>query len=116
MAIVGRACSRVVAIVALGLVEVTSPAKGQAETVGQVAAGTFACPEREAAADVMNIVRDIEAEDDPWRRLMLFLSSGECSDRLVGERYEAVSAEETGIVKARVRGLNVYLVPLTVGK
>lgn len=34
---------------------------------------------------------------------MLILSSGECSDRLVGERYEALSVEQSGIIKARVQ-------------
>ena len=71
MAIVGRAVPAWQAIVALCLAVVMSPAKGQVGTVGQVAAGTVACPEREAAADIMSIVRDIEAEDDPARRLML---------------------------------------------
>jgi hypothetical protein len=44
---------------------------------------------------------------------MLILSSGECSDHLVGERYEAVSVEQSGIIRARVRGFTkAYLVPL----
>src|SRR5215469_15213404 len=79
---------------------------------GTIEAGTLVCFERSTVDDVMAIVRDLEAED-PAHRLMLILSSGECSDHLVGERYEAVSVEQSGIIKARIRGFsNAYLVPL----
>ena len=89
-----------------------SVATAENRTNGTIGAGTLVCFERSTVDDVMAIVRDLEAED-PARRLMLILSSGECSDHLVGERYEAVSVEQPGIIKARVRGFsNAYLVPL----
>ena len=89
-----------------------SVATAENRTNGTIGAGTLVCFERSTADDVMAIVRDLEAED-PARRLMLILSSGECSYHLVGERYEAVSVEQSGIIKARVRGFsNAYLVPL----
>ena len=89
-----------------------SVATAENRTNGTNGAGTLVCFERSTADDVMAIVRDLEAEN-PTRRLTLILSSGECSDHLVGERYEAVSVEQSGIIKARVRGFsNAYLVPL----
>ena len=79
---------------------------------GPIGVGTLVCFERSAADDVMRVVGDPEAED-PARRLTRILLSGECSDHLVGERYEAVSVEQSGIIKARLRGFaNAYLVPL----
>ena len=89
-----------------------SAATTENRTNGTIGAGTLVWFERSTVDDVMAIVRDLEAED-PARRLMLILSSGECSDHLVGERYEAVSVEQSGIIKARVRGFsNAHLVPL----
>lgn len=70
------------------------------------------CAERSAANDVMAIIYDPDAEH-PVRQLTLILSSGECTDHLVGELYDTVSVEEAGIVNARVHGLHVYLVTLT---
>ena len=61
---------------------------------------------------MMAIIHDPDAEN-PVRRLTLILSSGECTDHLVGEHYDTVSVEEVGIENARVRGLDVYLVRLT---
>ena len=89
-----------------------SIAMAENRTNGTIGTDTLVCFERSTVDDVMAIVRDLEAED-PTRRLMLILSSGECSDHLVGERYEAVSVEQSGIIKARLRGFaNAYLVPL----
>src|SRR5215469_15024865 len=89
-----------------------SAATAENRTNGTIEAGTLVCFERSTVDDVMAIVRDLEAED-PTRRLMLILSSGECSDHLDGERYEAVSVEQSGIIKARISGFsNAYLVPL----
>ena len=89
-----------------------SAATAENRTNGTIGTDTLVCFERSTVDDVMAIVRDLEAED-PTRRLMLILSSGECSDHLVGERYEAVSVEQSGIIKARIRGFsNAYLVPL----
>jgi len=89
-----------------------SAATAENRTHGTIGAGTLVCFERSTVDDVMAIVKDVEAED-PARRLLLILSSGECSDHLVGERYETVSVEQSGIIKARVRAFpNAYLVPL----
>ena len=89
-----------------------STARGEDGTQDRIAVGTLVCSERSAANDVMAIIHDPDAED-PVRRLTLILSSGECTDHLVGEHYDTVSVEEAGIVNARVRGLDVYLVTLT---
>ena len=87
-------------------------ARGEDGTQDRIAAGTLVCSERSAANEVMVIIREVDAED-PVRRLTQILSSGKCTDHLVGERYDTVSVEEAGIVNARVRGLDVYLVTLT---
>jgi hypothetical protein len=89
-----------------------STARGEDSTQDRVAAGTLVCSERSAANDVMAILHDHDAED-PVRRLTRILSSGECTDHLVGEHYDTVSVEEAGIVNARILGLHVYLVTLT---
>jgi hypothetical protein len=89
-----------------------STARGDDGTPNRIAVGTLVCAERSAANEVMAIIRDPDAED-PARRLTRILSSGECSDHLVGERYDTASVEEAGIVSARIRGLDVYLVKLT---
>jgi hypothetical protein len=89
-----------------------STARGEDSTQDRIAAGTFVCDERSAADDVIAIIHDPDAED-PVRRLTLILSSGECTDRLVGEHYDTVSVEEAGIMNARLRGRDVYLVTLT---
>ena len=90
-----------------------STARGEDGTQDRIAAGTVVCFDRTAADDILAIVRDPEVEERA-RRLTRILSSGECSDLLVGETYEAVEVEKSGIVKVRVRGfLNAYLVPLT---
>jgi hypothetical protein len=81
-----------------------------------IPAGTVVCFDREAVDDILAIVRDPNAEE-PTRRLTLILSSGECSDLLVGEIYEPVEIEKSGIVKARVRRFsNAYLVPLAANR
>ena len=89
-----------------------STVRGEDGTQDRIAAGTVVCFERSAANDVMAIIHDPDAED-PVRRLTRILSSGKCTDHLVGEHYDTVSVEEAGIVNARVRGLDVYLVTLT---
>ena len=89
-----------------------STARAEDRTQDRIAVGTLVCSERSAADDVMAIIHDPDAED-PARRLTLILSSGECSDLWVGETYQPIEIEESGIVKARVRGFsNAYLVPL----
>ena len=90
----------------------TSTARGEDGPQDRIAVGTIVCSERTAANDVMTVIRDPDVED-PSRRLTLILSSGECTDRLVGEHYDTVGVEEAGIVNARLRGLEVYLVTLT---
>lgn len=87
-------------------------ARGEDGPQDRIAIGTLVCADRLAANDVMAIIRDPDAED-PVRRLTLILSSGECTDRLAGQHYDTVSVEETGIVNARVRRLDVYLVTLS---
>jgi hypothetical protein len=89
-----------------------STARGEDGTQDRIAVGTLVCSERSAANDVMAIIHDPDAEN-PARRLTLILSSGECTDHLVGEHYDTVRVEEAGIVNARIRGLDVYLVTLT---
>ena len=89
-----------------------SIARGEDSTQDRIAAGTLVCFERMAANDVLAIIHDPEVED-PVRRLTLILSSGDCTDRLVGKHYDTVVIEQAGIVNARVRGLDVYLVTLT---
>ena len=89
-----------------------STARGEDGTEDRIAAGTLVCSERSAANQVMAIIHDPDAEDSA-RRLTRILSSGECTDLLVGEHYDTVSVEEAGIVNARVHGLDVYLVTLT---
>ena len=89
-----------------------SIAGGRDGTQDRIAVGTLVCSERSAANDVMAIIHDPDAED-PVRRLSLILSSGECADHLVGAHYDTVSIDEAGIVNARLRGLDVYLVTLT---
>ena len=89
-----------------------STARGEDGTQDRIAVGTLVCSERSAANDVMAIIHDPDAED-PVHRLTRILSSGECTDHLVGEHYDTVSVEEAGIVNARIHGLNVYLVTLT---
>ena len=91
---------------------VASTARGEDGTQDRIAVGTLACAERSAANEVMAIIRDPDAENTV-RRLTRILSSGECTDHLVGEHYDTVSVEEAGIVNARVRGFDVYLVTLT---
>jgi hypothetical protein len=91
---------------------VASTARGEDGTQDRIAVGTLVCSERSAATEVMAIIRDPDGEDSA-HRLTRTLSSGECTDHLVGERYEAVSVEEAGIVNARRCGLDVYLVTLT---
>jgi hypothetical protein len=88
-----------------------STARGQDGTQDRIAVGTLACSERSAANEVMAIIHGPDVED-PARRLTRILSSGECTDHLIGEHYDTVS-EEAGIVNARVRGLDLYLVTLT---
>ena len=85
--------------------------RGEDSTQNRIAVGTLVCAERSAANDVMAIIHDPDAEN-PARRLTRILSSGECTDHLIGEHYDTVSVEEAGIVNARVRGLDVYLVTL----
>ena len=92
-----------------------STARGEDGTQDRIAVGTLVCSERSAANDVMAIIHDPDAED-PVRRLTRILSSGECTDHLVGEHYDTVSVEEAGIVNARIRGLHVYLVMLTANR
>ena len=89
-----------------------STARGEDGTQERIAVGTLVCTGRSTANEVMAIIHDPNAED-PARRLTRILSSGECTDHLVGERYDTVSVEEAGIVNARLRGLDVYLVTLT---
>ena len=88
-----------------------STARGE-DGAHRIAVGTLVCTGRSTANEVMAIIHDPNAED-PARRLTRILSSGECTDHLVGEHYDTVSVEEAGIVNARVRGLDVYLVTLT---
>ena len=89
-----------------------STSRAEDSTQDRIAVGTLVCAEQSAANDVMAIIHDPDAED-PVRRLTLILSSGECSDLWVGETYQPVEIERSGIVKARVRGFsNAYLVPL----
>jgi hypothetical protein len=94
-----------------------APLAGSTATAGdapedRIEVGTLVCAEQSAANDVMAIIHDPDAED-PVRRLTLILSSGECSDRWVGETYQPVEIERSGIIKARVRGFsNAYLVPV----
>ena len=81
-----------------------------------IPAGTVVCFDRAAVDDIPTILGDPNVEE-PARRLTLILSSGECSDLLVGETYEPVEVEKSGIVKARIRGFsNAYLVPLTANR
>jgi hypothetical protein len=89
-----------------------STAWGGDSAQDRVAGGILVCSERSAANNVMTIIHDPNAENTV-RRLTLILSSGECTDHLVGEHYDTVSVDEAGIVNARVRGLDVYLVTLT---
>jgi hypothetical protein len=89
-----------------------STARGEEGTQNRIAVGTLVCPGRSAANEVMAIIHGPDVED-PARRLTRLLSSGECTDHLVGEHYDTASVEEAGIVNARVRGLDVYLVTLT---
>ena len=89
-----------------------STARGEDRTQDRIAVGTLVCSERSAANDVLAIIDDPDAED-PVRRLTRMPSSGECTDHLVGEHYETISVDEAGIVNARIRGLDVYLVTLT---
>jgi len=89
-----------------------STARGEDGTQDRIAVGTLVCSERPAATEVMAIIRDPDAENTV-RRLTRILSSGECTDHLVGEHHDTVSVEDAGIVNARVRGLDVYLVTLT---
>jgi hypothetical protein len=96
----------------LVLPALTPTATAEDGTQDRIAVGTLVCTKRSAANDVMAIIRDPDAED-PVRRLTRIQSSGECTDHLVGEHYDTVSVEEAGIVNARVRGLDVYLVTLT---
>jgi len=91
---------------------VVSHAQGQNQTSSFITAGTAVCDDREAANDVLAIMRDPDEEVVP--RLALILRSGGCSDRLTGEPYEIVDLEPSGIIKARLRTyLTVYLLPLT---
>jgi hypothetical protein len=89
-----------------------STARGEDGTQDRIAVGTLVCAARSAANEVMAIIHDPDSED-PLRRLTLILSSDECTDHLSGEHYDTVSVEAAGIVNARVRGLDVYLVTLT---
>ena len=89
-----------------------STARGEDGTQDRIAAGTLVCSERSAANEVMAIIHGPDVED-PVRQLTRILSSGECTDHLIGEHYDTVSVEEVGIENARVRGLDVYLVRLT---
>ena len=79
--------------------------RGEDGTQNRIAVGTLACAERSAANEVMAIIRDPDAENTV-RRLTRILSSGECTDHLVGEHYDTVNVEEAGIVNARIRGLH----------
>jgi hypothetical protein len=93
-----------------------STARGEDGTQDRIAAGTVVCFDRAAANEVMAIIHGPDVED-PVRRLTRILSSGECSDLLVGETYEAVEVEKSGIVKVRVRGFSTaYLVSLTANR
>ena len=93
-----------------------STARGEDGTQDRIAVGTLVCSERSAANEVMAIIHGPDVED-PVRRLTRILSSGECSDLLVGETYEAVEVEKSGIVKVRVRGFSkAYLVSLTANR
>ena len=89
-----------------------STARGEDSTQDRIAVGTLVCSERSAANEVMAIIHGPDVED-PVRRLTRILSSGECTDHLVGEHYDTVNVEEAGIVNARIRGLHVYLVTFT---
>ena len=106
-----RACCMVTVMLCWAPLAV-STVRGEGGTQNRIAVGTLVCSERSAANDVMAIIHDPDAED-PVRRLTRILSSGRCTDHLVGEYYDTVSVEEAGIVDARIRGLNVYLVTLT---
>ena len=106
-----RACC-LVAVALYWAPVAASTARGEDGTRDRIAAGILVCSERSAANEVMAIIRDPD-EEDPVRRLTRILSSGKCTDHLVGEHYDTVSVEEAGIVNARVRGLDVYLVTLT---
>ena len=93
-----------------------STARGEDGTQDRIAAGTVVCFDRAAVDDILAILRDPDVED-PARRLTRILSSGECSDLLVGETYEPVEVEKSGIVKVRVRGFSTaYLVSLTANR
>jgi hypothetical protein len=89
-----------------------SIARGQDGMQRRISPGTFVCFDRTAVDDILAIVSDPDVEE-PTRQLTLILSSGECSDRLVGETYEPVEVDKSGIVKAKVHGFSkAYLVPL----
>lgn len=91
---------------------VMSPARGEDRARSLISADTLVCADQQTIDDVLGTLRDPDVEVSV-RRLMLFLMSGGCSDRLAGESYEVVEIERSGIVKARVRGsLTVYLIPL----
>ena len=106
-----RAC-RMVAVALCWAALAASKVRGEEGTQDRIAAGTLVCAGRSAANDVIAIIHDPDGEDSA-HRLSRILSSGECTDHLVGEHYDTVSVEEAGIVNARVRGLDVYLVTLT---
>ena len=72
-----------------------STARGEDGTQDRIAVGTLVCSERSAANEVMAIIHEPDAED-PVRRLTRILSSGECTDHLVGEHYDTVNVEEAG--------------------
>ena len=79
---------------------------------GIFTADALVCTDRDAAADIPAILADPDGEV-LVRRLMLVLSSGGCTDRLRGTRYETVETNDPRLVKIRLDGYsNAYLVPL----
>lgn len=75
----------------------------QEESKRVITAGTLVCVDPESAADVSAILDDLDREV-LVRRLMLVLSTGGCTDRFQGVRYESVATDNPRYAKIRLNG------------
>jgi uncharacterized membrane protein YfcA len=101
-----------IALAATGMTMLHSAAYAMEGSKSIVTANMLVCTDREAAADIPAILADLDREV-LVRRLMLILSSGDCTDRFRGTHYESIESSDPRFVKIRLDGYsNAYLVPL----
>lgn len=88
-------------------------ALGQEAMKSAAADGAILCAEHNAATDVLAIFRDPDREI-VVRRMSSLFAAGVCRELQLGDAYDVLEVEPSGIVKIRLHGrVTAYLAPLS---